>query len=135
MGKKAKKGPLLCLFPLKRRLMATHLSKDLKRKYNVRAVPIRKDDEVIVVRGQLKGSKGKVTWVYRKRWCIYVEKLVKQKLNGQPVNIPIDPSKCVITKLKIDRDRNELLARKERGISAKNKDGKYTGKDVSMGVD
>jgi large subunit ribosomal protein L26e len=54
---------------------------------------------------------------------------------GQPINIPIDPSKVVITKLKIDKDRNDLLARKERTLSLKTKGGKYTGKDVGMGVD
>ena len=115
--------------------MSSHLSKELKNKHKVRAVPIRKDDEVIVVRGPLKGNKGKVTQVYRSRWCIYIEKLTKQKLNGAPINIPIDPSKCVITKLKIDKDRNDLLARKERTISDKNKAGKYTGKEAGMGVD
>jgi len=115
--------------------MSSHLSKDLKKKYNVRAVPVRKDDEVLVVRGPLKGNKGKVIQVYRARWCIYIEKLTKQKLNGQPINIPIDPSKVVITKLKIDKDRNDLLARKERTLSLKMKGGKYTGKDVGMGVD
>jgi len=120
---------------LKRKIMSSHLSKDLKKKYNVRAVPVRKDDEVLVVRGPLKGNKGKVIQVYRARWCIYIEKLTKQKLNGQPINIPIDPSKVVITKLKIDKDRNDLLARKERTLSLKMKGGKYTGKDVGMGVD
>lgn len=36
---------------LRRKLMSSHLSKELKKKYNVRAMPIRRDDEVIVVRG------------------------------------------------------------------------------------
>lgn len=36
---------------LRRKLMSSHLSKDLKKKYNVRAMPVRKDDEVLVVRG------------------------------------------------------------------------------------
>jgi len=120
---------------IRRKIMSSHLSKDLRNKYHVRAVPIRKDDEVIIVRGPLKGNKGKVTQVYRRRWCIYIEKLTKQKLNGAPVNIPIHSSNCVITKLKIDKDRNELLARKEKTLSSKNKGGKYTGKDVAMGVD
>jgi len=41
--------------------MSCHLSKDLRKKHGIRSLPIRKDDEVIVVRGTLKGSKGKVT--------------------------------------------------------------------------
>lgn len=35
------------------RLMSAHLSKDLRKKYNVRAMPVRKDDEVTVVRGTI----------------------------------------------------------------------------------
>ena len=38
--------------------------------HQVRAVPIRKDDEVTVVRGNYKGREGKVVQVYRKKWVI-----------------------------------------------------------------
>ena len=50
--------------------MSSHLSKDLKTKHNVRSLPLRRDDEVIIVRGRFnkkkiitgsyKGNKGKV---------------------------------------------------------------------------
>ncbi len=33
-------------------------------------------------------------------------------MNGATVNVGLDPSKCVITKLKIDKDRKALLERK-----------------------
>lgn len=33
------------------RLMSAHLSKDLRKRYGVRAMPVRKDDEVMIVRG------------------------------------------------------------------------------------
>jgi large subunit ribosomal protein L26e len=36
--------------------MSSPLSKDLRQKYNVRSMPIRKDDEVLVVRGHYKGQ-------------------------------------------------------------------------------
>jgi len=115
--------------------MSCHLSKDLRKKHGIRALPVRKDDEVVIARGPLKGSKGKVTQVYRSRWCIYVDKMTKPKSNGAPVNIPIHPSNCLITKYKADKDRNALVERKSRARSDKNKGGKYTGKDVGMGVD
>lgn len=46
-------------------------------------MPVRKDDEVTIVRGihifdllgPHKGSKGKITVVYRKKWIINIEKL------------------------------------------------------------
>ena len=74
------------------KLMSSHLSKDLKAKHNARAMPIRKDDEVIIVRGTYKGNKGKVTQVYRKKWAVHVEKISKTKANGAPYNIPLHPS-------------------------------------------
>ena len=36
---------------LRRKLMSCTLSKDLRKKYKVRAMPVRKEDEVMVVRG------------------------------------------------------------------------------------
>ena len=44
--------------------MSAPLSKDLRAKYNVRSMPVRKDDEVVVMRGHYKGQQtGKVTQV------------------------------------------------------------------------
>ena len=43
--------------------MSAPLSTELRAKYNVRSVPIRKDDEVQVVRGTYKNREGKVTQV------------------------------------------------------------------------
>lgn len=80
----------------------------------VRAVPVRKDDEVRVVRGSMKGREGKVTSCYRKKYIIQVDKMVREKANGQSVKLGVQPSNCVITKLKMDKDRQALLARKDR---------------------
>ena len=48
----------------------------------VRSVPIRKDDEVTVVRGTYKGREGKVVQVYRKKWVIHIERITREKVNG-----------------------------------------------------
>ena len=92
--------------------MSVNLNKDLRAKHNVRSMPIRKDDEVIVVRGKFKGSSGKVSQVYRKRWCVYIEGLSKSKFNGTPIRVPIVASNCVLNKLKLTKDRENLIARK-----------------------
>ena len=96
--------------------------------HQVRAVPIRKDDEVTVVRGNYKGREGKVVQVYRKKWVIHIERITREKVNGATVNVGIDPSKVVITKLKIDKDRKALLERKSGGPE-KGK-GKFTEDEV-----
>ncbi len=41
---------------VRRVLMSAPLSKELRQKYGVRSMPIRKDDEVQVVRGHYKGQ-------------------------------------------------------------------------------
>ena len=49
---------------VRRKLMSAPLSKELRQKYHCRSIPIRKDDEVVVTRGHLKGQQpGKVVQV------------------------------------------------------------------------
>jgi len=50
--------------------------------FQVRSVPVRKDDEVMVVRGTFKGREGKVVQVYRRKWVIHVERITREKVNG-----------------------------------------------------
>lgn len=78
----------------------------------VRSIPIRKDDEVIITRGSLKGREGKVISVYRLKYVIHIERVTREKVNGQSVPVGVHPSKVQITKLKIDKDRDAILERK-----------------------
>merc|ERR1712066_94364 len=97
---------------LRYKLMSVNLNKELRAKHGIRSLPVRKDDEVTIVRGKNKGHSGKVTDVYRKRWCLYIEGLSKNKPNGQPVRIPIDASNCCMTKIKVTKDRQNLIIKK-----------------------
>jgi large subunit ribosomal protein L26e len=99
--------------------MSAPLSKELREKHGVRSIPIRKDDEIQVVRGSNKGREGKVNSVYRLKYVIHVNGIVREKSNGQSVPVPIAPSKVVITKLKLDKDREQILERKSAGRAAK----------------
>jgi len=103
--------------------MSSPLSKELRAKHHVRSLPIRKGDEVMVVRGHHHDKEGKVMQVYRKKWVIHIERVTRDKANGDTVSIGIQPSKVVITKLKLDKDRKALLERKNRSAQK----GKYTG--------
>ncbi|CAM9384108.1 unnamed protein product, partial [Chrysoparadoxa australica] len=80
----------------------------------VRSLPVRKDDEVTVVRGIYKNREGKVVACYRKKFVIHVERITREKANGATVQVGIDASKVVITKIKMDKDRVALLERKSR---------------------
>ena len=79
-----------------------------------RSIPVRKDDEVRIVRGKYKGREGKVTQVYRKKWVIHIDRVQRDKSNGSSVPIGVHPSNVVITTLKLDKDRRAILERKDR---------------------
>lgn len=52
---------------------------------------------------------------------MHVERLTREKSNGQAVPIGIAPSKVVITKLKLDKDRENILQRIAEGREAAKK--------------
>lgn len=99
---------------------------ELREKHNVRAIPIRKDDEVIIKRGSNKGREGKVTAVYRLKYVIHVERVAREKSNGQSVPLGIAPSKVEVTKLKLDKDREKIIERIANGREANEKKRKST---------
>lgn len=67
----------------RRKFLSAHLDKELRAKHGVRAIPIRKDDEVKIVRGHFKGREGKVLSVYRRKFVIHVDRVTTDKANGK----------------------------------------------------
>ncbi|KAI9138522.1 60S ribosomal protein L26-1-like protein [Paraphysoderma sedebokerense] len=120
--RKSRKAHFTAPSGVRRVIMSAPLSKELREKHHVRSMPIRKDDEVQVVRGSFKGREGKVTQCYRKKYVIHIERVTKEKANSTAVQIGIHPSKVVITKLKLDKDRKAILERRDREKSAKGKE-------------
>ena len=55
-----------------------------------------------------KGREGKVVQVWRKKYVIHIERITREKANGATVNVGVHPSNCVITKLKLDKDRKKI---------------------------
>jgi large subunit ribosomal protein L26e len=103
----------------RRIIMSAPLSKELREKYKVKSMPIRQDDEVMIVRGKFADREGKVTESYRKKFVIHVERVTKEKANGASVPAGIHPSNVVITKLKLNNDRKAILERKAAGLKSK----------------
>jgi len=109
--------------------MAANLSKELQARHNVRSMPIRKDDEVVVTRGMYKTREGKVVAVYRKKFVVHVERIAREKANGATVPVGIPASSLCITKLKMDKDRKSALERKNRGRKTKGDDAAMSNVD------
>merc|ERR1712080_259695 len=124
--RKSRKAHFTAPSSVRRKIMSAHLNKDLSSKYHVKSMPIRKDDEVIVVRGSHRGREGKVIQVYRKKFVIHFERVTREKSNGSTVNVGIHPSNVMITKLKLDKDRRKILDRKDTSKAAVKGKGKYT---------
>ena len=119
-------------------MMSAPLSKELRTKYGVRSMPVVKEDEVQVVRGHYRGQQvGKIVQCFRKKFRIYIERIQREKANGATANVGLHPSKVVIVKLKMTRDRKKILDRRAQGrAAAKNKDkGKYTEESAATAME
>merc|ERR1712018_993467 len=114
----------------RRKNRSSPLSKELRLKHNVRSMPIRKDDEVQVVRGHYKGQGGKVVQVYRKKFVIHIERIHRDKANGASTHVGIHPSKVTIQKLKMDKDRKRILERKALSRQNLADKGKHTEESI-----
>ncbi len=115
--RKCRKAHFTAPSHLRHRIMSASLTKELRKKHGIRSIPIRKNDEVVIKRGNYKGQKGKVIQVYRKKWCIHVDKVTKNKANGAPYQIPINASNVQIHKLKEGKDRLEKIKKIAAGVA------------------
>jgi large subunit ribosomal protein L26e len=72
--------------------------------------------------------------VYRKQYVIHVERVTCERANGATVQVGIQASNVVINKLKLDKSRKAILARKDSEKTAQK--GKYSKADVdAMNLD
>ena len=105
---------------LKRKFLAVNLSKELKKKYNKRNIPVRKGDSVKIMRGKLRGKQGKVIEVKTKKEKIFIEKIQIKKKDGSSVNVPIRASNLQIIELNTeDRKRKLKISTPEKKEKAK----------------
>lgn len=86
-------------FHLRRKIVSAHLSKELRSKYNTRSIPVRKGDEVKIVRGSFKDKKGKISKVDLRSLRVNVEGITRKKTDGTVVFVPISPSNLMITEI------------------------------------
>ena len=84
--------------PLHRRqkMVAAHLSKELRKQWNRRALPVRKGDEVRVMIGKFRGTIGKITKIDLKKLKVYVDNVKRKKVSGEEVHVPVHPSNLLI---------------------------------------
>jgi large subunit ribosomal protein L24 len=79
-----------------------HLSKDLRKKHGFRSVPVRKGDEVSVMRGNFAGQKGKILSVDYTNAHVVVENITRKKADGSKVAVRLDPSNLLLLSLTLE---------------------------------
>jgi large subunit ribosomal protein L24 len=95
--------------------LAAHLSPELRATHIAKSIPVRSGDTIRVMRGDHKGSEGKISRIDLKKYRIYVEGLTREKVDGTTVFVPVHPSKVMITKLNLDdKWRKRILERKQK---------------------
>lgn len=64
---------------LRRKIVAAHLSKELRQKFKIRSFPLRKGDEVEVMRGKQKKQRGKISRIDLQKYQVFVEGVKKKE--------------------------------------------------------
>ena len=113
---------------IKRTLMGATLDKQLRKKYVMRSVEIRKGDEVRVMRGKFAKKQGKVGKVDVKHTRIQIDGLQRVKLGGEKVETWFHPSNVKIVVLNVEDNRRmkktDTASPKETKSSASEELGK-----------
>ncbi|MCX6741604.1 MAG: 50S ribosomal protein L24 [Candidatus Pacearchaeota archaeon] len=92
---------------IKRDMVSSHLSKELRKVHGKRSLTPRKGDTVKIMRGSFKRKSGKIARIDAKNEKIFVEGMQKTKKDGSKISIPFHPSNLLITELNTD-DKKRL---------------------------
>jgi len=92
--------------------MGARLSEALAKQYGTRSAAVITGDTVKVMRGDFKGTEGKVQSVSLMDGTIEVDGVISTKVDGTEVPRPINPSNVMITKLEMKDGRRASSIKK-----------------------
>ena len=87
---------------LRHSFLSAHLPKELRKRYGKRSIPIRKGDEVLIMRGNFAKKQGKIIVVDLKKGRVTVEDINRTKKDGTKVNVYLNPSNLQIISLNLE---------------------------------
>lgn len=108
---------------VRQKFISAHLSEVLRKRFERRSLPLKKGDEVKVMRGSSKGFKGKIERIDLKTTKVYIEGLNVKKVDGSEVLKPVNPSNLLITDPKMEDKRRQMIVERSR----KDKESKSKG--------
>jgi len=98
---------------VRRKMMSSNFSKELRKKYGKRNFPVRKGDIVRVMKGEFKGKTGKIENVDLKKLRVGIENIYRTKKDGTKVGVYFNTSNLQIKELNLeDAKRKKALERK-----------------------
>ena len=107
---------------LKHKFLNATLSKELRKQHGKRSVPLRKGDEVLVMRGKFAKQTAKVLDIDLKNSRVTLENISRQKKDGNKLAVIFHPSSLMIKSLSLDdKMRLKTNTNKEKKQNASNK--------------
>ena len=108
---------------VRRKLIVSHLSKDIREIAKIKNIVLVVGDRVKILRGKFKGKEGSVIYIDTKRYRAYIDSAFIEKKNGDKSYYPIHFSKLMITKLNLtDKKRLDIIKRRNPNITDKDID-------------
>ncbi len=104
---------------LKRKMFAAILNKELRKKYEMKNIEVRKGDEVMILKGTFKKKTGKISEANTKKMKVSVEGIQRTKKDGSKVNVWFYPSTLMIINLNAD-DRKRMKNKEIKKQGEKN---------------
>jgi large subunit ribosomal protein L24 len=100
---------------VRHKFISANLAPELRRRFEKRSMPVRKGDEVEVMRGSSVGLRGTVSRIDLKTCRVYVEEIKVKKVDGSEIMKPLQPSNLRILKLGLDdKMRQKVIDRAEQ---------------------
>ena len=99
---------------VRQKFVSAHLSEALRNRFGKRSLPIRKGDEVKIMRGSNAGHKGKVDRVDLKHSRIYIEGHTVKKVDGSETMKSVNPSNLLLVDPKMDDKRRQMIVERSK---------------------
>ena len=91
----------------KRKMIASNLSKELRKKLKQRSEVLKKGDKVKIMRGEFTGKEGKILEIITKQKKVIIEGIQRKKQDSSKVNIKMQPSNLQIIELASRENKTE----------------------------
>jgi large subunit ribosomal protein L24 len=103
----------------KHKFLSAHLSKDLRKQFNKRSLPVRKGDEVKVMRGKFKGTTGKILRVDLRKLKVYVDNVKRKRVSGEEIHVPVHSSNLLIINPILEDPRRKKVIERAKKLENK----------------